>query len=75
MSKVPHERTKLGRALLTQKRKTDAWVKANRGIAPPSVLEAAELLSCELYYAAMNGTGSRRAGLLRQINKLFGKDV
>lgn len=51
-----HERTKIGRALLTQKRKVDAWVEANRGTANT---EAAELLSCELYYAAVNGTTER----------------
>lgn len=73
MAKVPHERTKAGCALLTQKRKVDAWVKANRDTAPPSVVYAAEILSCELYYAACNGTGSNRAGLLKSINKLFGK--
>ena len=75
MAKVPHERTKIGRALLRQQRQVDKWVEANRSIAPPSVLQAAELLSCELYYAAMNGTGSNRAGLLKSINKLFGKSV
>jgi hypothetical protein len=56
---MTHERTGTGRALLQQKRDLDKWIEANRGVAPASEVEAAELLSCELYYAAANGDTSR----------------
>jgi hypothetical protein len=62
---MTHQRTITGRALLQQKRDLDKWIEANRGIAPAFEVEAAELLSCELYYAAANGDTSR---LLRRMH-------
>jgi hypothetical protein len=53
---MSHERTKLGRALLKQRATLQKWIELNRGSADT---ESAELLSCELYYAAMNGDASR----------------
>jgi hypothetical protein len=54
-----HERTKAGRALLKLKCETDKWIEKNRHFAPLADLEAAEILACELYYAAVNGTAHR----------------
>jgi hypothetical protein len=61
---MTHERTKLGRALLCQKRDLDKWIENNRFSASSSELEAAELLACELYYAAANGLTMGKAQLI-----------
>ena len=56
---MTNERTSTGRKLFKQKRDLDKWIEANRSIAPTAEVEAAELLSCELYYAAANGITGR----------------
>jgi hypothetical protein len=56
---MTHERTLAGRALLEQRDAVRKWIEQNRDSAKSSQLEAAELLSCELYYAAANGDTSR----------------
>ena len=53
---MTHERTPTGRALLKQRAALQKWIAQNRDSADT---EAAELLLCELYYAAMNGDTSR----------------
>ena len=53
---MTHERTPTGRALLKQRAVLQKWIEQNRDSADT---EAAELLACELYYAAANGDMSR----------------
>jgi hypothetical protein len=64
---MTHERTLAGLALLDQRDAVRKWIEQNRGSAESSQLEAAELLSCELYYAAANGDTSR---LLRRQSEI-----
>lgn len=53
---MAHARTKVSRALLKQRAALQKWIEQNRDSAD---VEAAELLACELYYAACNGDTSR----------------
>ena len=56
---MTHERTETGRALLRQQAAVKRWLDGNRYTALAADIEAAELLACELYYAACNGDTSR----------------
>jgi hypothetical protein len=66
----PYSRTPAGSALLRLEQDVRDWIGENRSSAGPEVIEAAELLACNLYSAAHNGLGMERAALLIAIDTM-----
>ena len=67
-AKTPHERSALGRSLISLRFQVKQWIAENQRKASPEAIEAAEKLYCELYCAAHNGLGVERATLLESID-------
>ena len=53
---MTHDRTPLGRKLLKMRKDLLEWIKVHRDKVPEAEIARAEVLACELYASACNGT-------------------
>ena len=71
MATVSHERTPIGRALLSLQRRILGLIERTRSTALPADIEIADRLQCELYAGACNGPTEYHHELLKALNDLF----
>ena len=75
MTKLPHERTKTGRELLTLRRQIKRWIELNRGKVSEADLYAADYMAAQLLTAVYEGPRAVRADLQQAIRKTGGNPV
>ena len=67
---MTHERTPLGRELLSLQRYIRAWIALNTGRESVQAIEAAEYLGCHVADAAWNSLAIAKEGLRRAANRM-----
>lgn len=73
MSKVPHERTKLGRLLLTMKREVEEWIEKNHHQLSEEEVAEAVWLAWDFYALALNGPDVGRGRHFKRAQEIAAK--